>query len=187
MKKQGKRKNEFIFIIGGARSGKSAFAEEIARSRSKVLFVATAEALDDEMAMRITAHKSKRPESWTTLEEPFDLFGTLKHKPEEYDTIVIDCLTLWVSNCMIREGGKAIAFLLSQTNKLLELADKKQATWIVVTNEVGLGLVPESKMSRKYRDLLGTINQLFAERADKVYSMTAGIGVDIRALSGKPY
>jgi adenosyl cobinamide kinase/adenosyl cobinamide phosphate guanylyltransferase len=183
------KKGELILILGGARSGKSAFAERLAAARSKVLFVATAQALDGEMRRRIAAHKGKRPPSWATLEEPLEVAAALERRARGYDTVVLDCLTLWVSNLMLRERSEAKAEreTLVQAQRLAELWAGGTATWIVVTNEVGLGIVPPTKLARCYRDLLGKVNQVFATRADRVYLMVAGLALDVKAAGGKPF
>ncbi len=183
------KKGELILILGGARSGKSAFAEQLAAARSKVLFVATAQALDGEMKRRIVAHRRKRPAAWTTLEEPVDVAAALEKQGGDFDTILLDCLTLWVSNLMLREKSetKAEVEILAQAQRLVALCARGKATWIVVTNEVGLGIVPPTKLGRRYRDLLGKVNQIFAARADKVYLMVAGFALDVKAAGGKPF
>ncbi len=183
------KRGELILILGGARSGKSAFAERLAAARSRVLFVATAQALDGEMKRRIAAHKGKRPPSWATLEEPLELAAALMKRQRGYDTVVLDCLTLWVSNLMLRERSEAKAEreILAQARRLVELCAAGKATWIVVTNEVGLGVVPPTKLGRRYRDLLGKVNQIFAAHADRVYLMVSGLALDVKAAGGKPF
>ena len=182
---------ELILITGGARSGKSAFAERLAMRGKRVLFAATAEALDDDMARRIAAHRSSRPAEWDTLEEPRSLPEAIRRKAAgaavPYDTIIVDCLTIWVSNLLLLHEGNADAEarILDAAKKLLDVHESSDATWIVVTNEVGLGVVPPSSLGRTYRDTMGRVNSLVASRADKVYLMAAGLALDLKALGAK--
>ena len=180
--------SELILITGGARSGKSSFAERLARHGGRVLFVATAEALDDDMRRRIAAHRGSRPPEWDTLEEPRNLSDAIRDKisgdAPEYDTIVVDCLTMWVSNLLLTLEGDpdAEGEIVGAARELLEVYEASGGTWIVVTNEVGLGVVPSSPLGRAYRDALGRVNSLVASRADKVYLMAAGLALDLKAL-----
>jgi adenosylcobinamide kinase/adenosylcobinamide-phosphate guanylyltransferase len=170
-------------IIGGARSGKSARALELASRRQGVLFVATAEALDDDMATRIARHRAERPSHWRTLEAPRELPEIAAQITADSEAIVIDCLTLWVSNLML---GHATAAPLSERDILQRAADwlALRATfgreWIVVTNEVGLGLVPDTKIGREFRDTLGRVNALVAREATVVELLVAGVPVQIK-------
>jgi adenosyl cobinamide kinase/adenosyl cobinamide phosphate guanylyltransferase len=163
-------------ILGGARSGKSTRALTLAKGR--VLFVATAEALDDEMATRIAAHKAERPKEWDTLEEPTAIASALRERANQYDCIVIDCLTLWVGN-LIERGGTPAEWVAP----LLAAYEAGRANWIVISNEVGLGIVPDNALARRYRDALGTVNQLVAEAADRVTFMVAGVALDVKPAS----
>jgi len=165
-------------ILGGARSGKSTYALSLAKGR--VLFVATAEALDDEMAARIAAHKAERPAAWDTLEEPRQIARLLRPKGSAYDTIVIDCLTLWVSNLM--EGGGTPAEWVAP---LVATYRAGTANWVVISNEVGLGLVPDNPLGRRYRDDLGTVNRLMGEAADRVTLMVAGIPLSVKGETSR--
>ena len=182
---------ELILITGGARSGKSSFAERLARQGGRVLFVATAEALDDDMARRIAAHRRSRPLEWDTLEEPRNLAGAVRDKTGDdapgYDTIVVDCLTMWVSNLLLtlEDDADAEGKIVGATHKLLEVCEASGGTWIVVTNEVGLGVIPSSSLGRAYRDALGRVNSLVASRADKVYLMAAGLALELKALGAR--
>ena len=153
-------------IIGGARSGKSAFAEKLASQRERVLFVATAEALDDEMRQRIENHKRNRPAHWHTLETPRDVVGALTDVDMPHDVLLLDCLTLWVSNLLLDMEGHVDAErrIVGAAEELLAAYDASDAEWIVVTNEVGQGVVPPTVLGRAYQDALGRVNQLFAAR-----------------------
>ena len=180
---------ELVFVIGGARSGKSAFAERLAGQGSSVLYVATAEALDSDMERRIEAHRLQRPAEWDTLEEPIDLPGVLPQALEGYESCLLDCLTLWVSNLLLslEDDPDAEGKILAATGKLLEVHEQSDSTWIVVSNEVGLGVVPPSRLGTVYRDVLGRVNQQVAARADRVYFMVSGLALDLKALGALPY
>lgn len=179
---------QLILILGGARSGKSACAESLARQGEKTLFVATAEALDDDMKRRIEKHRARRPAAWDTLEEPLDPVAAIPSALAGHDTLLIDCLTLWVSNLLLQPGDDADAEteVLSRAGALLDLYDRTDARWILVSNEVGLGVAPATELGRNYRDVLGRVNQLFASRADKVYLMVAGLPVDLKSVIARP-
>lgn len=180
---------ELILILGGARSGKSAYAERLARERGGgVLFVATAQAGDEEMARRIADHRAARPAGWRTLEEPVAVAGRLATEGADAGTVLLDCVTLLVSNLLLAhegEGEGAVAGRVeAEIAGLLRRYEEGAATWLVVSNEVGLGLVPPYPLGRLYRDLLGRANQRLAARADRVYLMVAGLPLDVKALGG---
>lgn len=160
-------------ILGGARSGKSTRALALATGR--VLFVATAEALDDEMVARIATHRAERPVHWDTLEEPRDIAGALRARGDQYDTVVIDCLTLWVANVMELGGTPA-----EWVEPVIAAYRAGRANWVVISNEVGLGIVPDNSLARRYRDALGAVNQLVAAAADRVTLLVAGLAVELK-------
>lgn len=166
-----------MLLLGGARSGKSATAQRLAESARRVLFVATAEPLDADMRERIARHRADRPASWTTLEAPRDLASAIEAAQGDYDMVVLDCLTLWVSNLML-----AGADVLSETEALLRAYETGAAAWIVISNEVGLGIVPATEQGRTYRDLLGRVNQTIAARADEAYLLVAGRALALEKL-----
>jgi adenosylcobinamide kinase/adenosylcobinamide-phosphate guanylyltransferase len=165
-------------LTGGARSGKSARALALAGCAPRVLFVATGEALDDEMAARIAAHKTERPAAWDTLEAPRALTTALAPHTDHYDLIIIDCLTLWVSNLLLAHPTPIDP--VAAVPPLLDVYARSRASWIVVTNEVGLGLVPDTPLGRTYRDLLGAVNRQVAAAADVVEFMVAGLPLTIK-------
>ncbi len=169
-------------ILGGVRSGKSSYGQRLAASGERVLFVATAEAGDPEMKARIKAHQEARPPDWHTLEEPIDLVTALTPLLNRYDTVLLDCLTMWVSNLLLRgsETAWARSDILLEARKLLDLYHNGDASWIVVSNEVGLGVVPSTELGRIYSDKLGRVNQLVAAEADDVYFMAAGLPLQIK-------
>ncbi|MDO8531507.1 MAG: bifunctional adenosylcobinamide kinase/adenosylcobinamide-phosphate guanylyltransferase [Dehalococcoidia bacterium] len=181
-------RRELILILGGARSGKSAFAERLARSCGpRVLYVATAQAGDAEMEERIANHQAARPDTWTTVEEPLRLAEAVG-EAKGFDAVLVDCLTLWVSNRMLAAQGEEPQtvedVLLAEVGRVLDTHRRGAATLILVSNEVGLGLVPPNPLGRAYRDLLGRVNQTFAEAANRVYMLVAGVAVDVKALPG---
>ncbi len=178
-----------ILIIGGARSGKSSFAQELAlKSGKAVLFVATAEAGDEEMRRRIEAHRKSRPTAWRTLEVTSHIGVAIRQRPGTAEVVILDCITLLVSNILGQYVGKSDEIDVSLVEKevigeITALADciaHVDASFIIVTNEVGLGLVPANRVGRLYRDLLGKANQLLAKQADEVYLMVAGLPVRIK-------
>lgn len=184
---------ELVLILGGARSGKSTFAERLARERGgTTLYVATAEAGDDEMACRIAAHRADRPAEWRTLEEPLAPAARLAEGGTfaGVATVLLDCLTLLVSNLLLayeREGEEGVARRVdAEIDALLLRFDEAPAGWVIVSNEVGLGLVPPYPLGRIYRDLLGRVNQRVAARADRVYLLVAGLPLDLKALGSAP-
>jgi adenosylcobinamide kinase/adenosylcobinamide-phosphate guanylyltransferase len=173
-------------ILGGARSGKSHFAQELgSKSPQPVLFVATAEAGDEEMRQRIEAHKKARPATWRTLEAATQVGKRIIQEMGEAQTVIIDCITLLVNNVFAQHGEPLDASLIEQAvmaeiGELASLVNQVNARFIIVSNEVGLGIVPADGVSRLYRDLLGKANQLLAQQADEVYLMVAGLPVPIK-------
>jgi adenosylcobinamide kinase/adenosylcobinamide-phosphate guanylyltransferase len=178
-----------ILILGGARSGKSRLAVELAQKRSgDVLFVATAEARDGEMRRRIEAHRQVRPSSWKTLEVATNLGPQIIRCGGGAKTIIIDCITLLLNNVFEQFKEKADASPLEKAvdieiKGLLDCIERSGALFILVSNEVGLGIIPADSVSRLYRDLLGRANQALAARADEVYLLVAGIPVAIKRSS----
>jgi adenosylcobinamide kinase / adenosylcobinamide-phosphate guanylyltransferase len=159
-------------ITGGARSGKSSAAVELARRwGDRVTLIATAEPLDDEMARRIERHRRDRPSSWQVIEEPLHLGHAVDLAPRE-DCLVIDCLTLWTSNAMA--AGIADEQIVGRARRCAELAAARSSPVIVVTNEVGSGIVPSNDMARSYRDVLGLVNTAWSRAADAAYLAVAG-------------
>ncbi len=173
-------KGDITFILGGVRSGKSATAERLARSGDRVLFVATAEALDEEMDRRIRIHRQNRPTAWDTLEEPRALVPVLQPRLAHYDVFLIDCITMWVSNLLLATDGHPDAErrVVVETRRLLDLMRDSQVAWIVVSNEVGMGIVPASPLGRVFRDALGRVNQMIAARSSRVLLMVAGLSFE---------
>ena len=177
--------SRLMFILGGARSGKSQYALQLAAESGKsVLFVATAEAGDEEMRDRITAHRLSRPQAWETLEAPL-LVGKAILESNPSGLVLVDCLTLLASNVLglfsePYERQEYEAALDEEIEGLLEAYRRTEAEWLVISNEVGLGVVPATPAGRLYRDALGKANQRVAQEADEVVLMAAGIAMKIK-------
>jgi adenosylcobinamide kinase/adenosylcobinamide-phosphate guanylyltransferase len=173
---------QFTFILGGARSGKSTHALRLATAyQQDVLFLATAEPFDGEMAEKIGRHRAERPVTWRTLEEPRAVARALA-AAQPAPVVMLDCVTLWVSNLLLAEGATWES-AVAELDALLAWYRAAQSHLIVVSNEVGLGLVPPDAVSRVYREWLGWFNQRFAAQADRVYLMVAGLAIDVKALA----
>ena len=180
---------QIILVTGGARSGKSRFAEEYAAKYGKqVGYIATAEIYDAEMEFRVKLHRQRRPASWQTYEAPFDAHEALEKAGKVCDMVLFDCLTLYVSNLLcslpsIDDSDYNYALAKEKMDRLLTQAKKNPGTTIFVSNEVGGGIVPENHLSREYRDIAGIVNQWAAKAADKVYLVVCGLPVDVKKLA----
>ena len=184
---------KIVLVTGGARSGKSAFAEKLAAKFGvSVGYIATAQIYDEEMRYRVKLHRERRPENWQTYEAPYWADKAIVEAADSHKVLLFDCLTLYLSNllCLMSEeelnDDKVYAMLTEQMEKLLAAAQTavtQGATIIFVTNEVGAGIVPENKLARLYRDLSGLANQKIAAAADEVYAVMAGIPVNIKKLN----
>ena len=164
------------FLVGGARSGKSRFAVELGRQHEsgggRVRFVATAPHLDDgDWIERIERHRAERP-AWPTIEEPVELAAVLRSAAGADELVIVDCLTLWVSNLSLRGDGDAE--LLAATDELIEAASDRPGPTVVVSNEVGLGIHPDSALGRRFRDLLGSVNQRVAASSSTALFFVGG-------------
>ena len=168
-----------FFIVGGARSGKSRFAVERLSPDARIVVVATAEARDENMAKRIARHRADRPTRWSTVEEPFDLVTRLRGLDGAYDGIIVDCLTLWVSNLLLR--GDRDDAILEQAHALAGLIRGLRSSVTLVSNEVGEGVHPETATGLRFRDLLGHVNQRIAAACETVVLMVAGIPLTVKA------
>jgi adenosylcobinamide kinase/adenosylcobinamide-phosphate guanylyltransferase len=182
------------FILGGARSGKSQFAMQLAQQKNQeVCYIATAEALDPEMEKRIAKHRINRPAHWKTIELNQNVAKQLQNNKTDADIILLDCITLLVSNILLKNCGDqenpdeaaVMDAIENEMTGLLSLISKSRANWIVVSNEVGLGLVPPYPLGRLYRDILGKVNQQFAQAAQESFFMIAGIPVPLHQLGHK--
>lgn len=170
--------DKITLILGGTRSGKSSYALTLAKKHKKVVFIATCQALDKEMQERINLHKETRPKHWETFEEPKELVKLLAKIDSRFDCILIDCLTLLVSNLML--SGNNQKQTLKKIEELLFTLNRKKAKVILVSNEVGLGLVPANRLGRDFRDIAGKVNQLAAQQAGQVFFMAAGLPLKIK-------
>jgi adenosyl cobinamide kinase/adenosyl cobinamide phosphate guanylyltransferase len=173
-----------VVVLGGARSGKSAFALEVVSRLSRPMtFLATAEARDEEMAARIAAHRAERRVDATTIEEPLALDEAIG-AVEEGEGLVVDCLTLWVSNVMA--VGNSDEEVLTRARAAAATASSRGGLTVVVSNEVGSGIVPTDALSRRYRDLLGRVNTVFVSRAEEAYLLVAGRALPLVELGSLP-
>jgi adenosyl cobinamide kinase/adenosyl cobinamide phosphate guanylyltransferase len=175
-----------ILLLGGARGGKSSYALRLAQdseraSGDEVCFIATGQGLDEDMTARIAHHVSERPNHWRTIEEPCQIDEALK-QASDAGIVVVDCLTLFVSNWLMRheDGHECEQFVRRISRDFLAVARTRQQTIICVSNEVGLGIVPDTSLGRVFRDLLGRVNQEFAAAADEVYLMVAGLPLQLK-------
>jgi len=179
---------EIILILGGARSGKSSYAEKlVAELGENILYIATAEAGDSEMRERIEAHRLARPAEWRTLESPTQVGAALQNLDFVPDALLLDCLTLLVTNIVLAMETQPEAEMNEAVQRELEAIASAQkalnAPLVIVSNEVGLGLVPPYPLGRVYRDVLGRANQMLAGRADKVLFMVAGLPMTVKDLN----
>ena len=171
--------NKKILVTGGCRSGKSRYALTLARNISgEKLYVATAEALDSEMKERIAKHQQERGEEWETHEEPMALSQVFKQLENRSGVLVLDCLTLWISNMLIKDHAQES--ILKAVVSLMDQSKRMQCQLVFVTNEVGAGIVPENKLARDFRDIVGAANQIIAQQCDDVVHMVSGIPVTIK-------
>jgi adenosylcobinamide kinase/adenosylcobinamide-phosphate guanylyltransferase len=161
---------QLTLVLGGARSGKSAYAEGLVAALPQPLYLATAEAGDGEMSARIRTHQDRRGPAWTTVEEPLELLAALDAHARPGRAILVDCLTLWVSNLMLAEADLARAF-----DRLVDALPSLPGSVVFVANEVGLGIVPDNALARAFRDHAGSLNQRIAARCQRVIFVAAGL------------
>jgi len=168
---------KLIFVTGGARSGKSVFAQKLAnRLNKKVTYIATAQARDKEMELRIKIHRKNRPAHWKTVEMEKNITEVLSRVAEKSEVILLDCLTLLISNLLL-SGEKKI---LKEIRRLVDEVKRAKATVLIVSNEVGMGIVPNNNLARRFRDIAGRANQIVAQAADEVYLVVSGIPVKVK-------
>ncbi len=171
---------KLALVLGGARSGKSRYGLSLAESfPAPRLFLATGEPADEEMVARIAAHQAERGPGWETREVPLALPEAVRQGQGRYGAILVDCLTMWLANLMLREGFEA-GDLPKASRSLLAVRDRLSTPTIFISNEVGLGIVPESPLARKYRDNLGWLHQQLAQAADLVVLVVAGLPLRIK-------
>ncbi|ABO50431.1 adenosylcobinamide kinase [Desulforamulus reducens MI-1] len=182
------KENKLILVLGGTRSGKSQYAEKIAKIQGqRVLYLATATVNDNEMKRRVRLHQERRPDAWDTREEPIKVTQVINELGDSYDVILLDCLTLWITNLLLENQNINEAHLAEKEKQILQEASelalvcsKTNATVIVVSNEVGLSIVPEYPLGRVFRDISGLANQIFAQRASEVYFVAAGLPLSLK-------
>lgn len=166
-----------VLVLGGSRSGKSAFAEACVQEHDRVAYIATAPVTDHEMAERIRHHRERRPAHWHTIEEQLRVAEAIEQHSAEHDCLLVDCLTVWISNFLC--DGECSDWtdedVLDHVREFCLAASAAPANVLVVSNEVGCGIVPDNALSRRYRDLVGWANQIVAAAADEVHLLTAGI------------
>ncbi len=205
--------SRLILVTGGARSGKSGFAERLAADRGSgfVTYLATSETLDQEMTARVAAHRAARPAPWITVECPLDVPAAVREHASRTDVFLLDCVTFWTTNLLFSDGAfggsrppdegfnyddsllpaeeerAAAERVSSAVDDLIAAVAGTASTLIAVTNEVGLGVVPEYPLARLYRDQLGWANQRLARASDEVYLLVAGLALDLRQLALPPF
>jgi adenosylcobinamide kinase/adenosylcobinamide-phosphate guanylyltransferase len=170
---------KLIFLTGGARSGKSAFAVQRARACGKrIAYIATGTAGDDEMACRISKHRQSRPKSWETIEEPLDVSSAIKRTNGKADVVIVDCLTLLVTNLLMK--SKDESSILTTIQEIVGSIRESNLTVLVVSNETGAGIVPDNRLARDFRDIAGRANQLMAGASDEAYLLVAGLPLKLK-------
>lgn len=180
---------KIVLVTGGARSGKSTFAEQVAaRGGRRVAYIATAQIYDEEMKERVSIHQSRRPANWLTFEAPYNADEAMAKAALSADIVLFDCLTLYTSNLLLapkapsdrEERRQAV---LGSIEKLLASAKQGNCDVIFVSNEVGLGIVPDNALAREYRDVAGLVNQMVAANADEVYLVVSGLAVELKKIA----
>ncbi|MCK4994303.1 MAG: bifunctional adenosylcobinamide kinase/adenosylcobinamide-phosphate guanylyltransferase [Candidatus Omnitrophica bacterium] len=167
-----------VFITGSVRSGKSKLAVEFGeKSSKKIVFLASCAPLDEEMKKRVAKHKQSRPRDWKTIEEPIDAADVITEAKAD-ELVIFDCLTLWISNIMLKFDKEKL--INEKIQELFLILSKTKAEVIVVSNEVGWGIVPENKLARQFRDIVGITHQKLAGISDEVYLVTAGIAQKLK-------
>jgi len=172
------KKTTITLVTGGSRSGKTACALELALKHENRVYLATAQAFDDEMTDRIRRHREERADRFQTLEEPLDLAEALDRLPEETDVVLIDCLTVWLGNLMHKNGPKPDPY--DEVKAFLKAIEKPPCHLVIVTNELGSGIIPHDAMTRTYRDHAGWLNQDVAKRADRVLLVACGLPLTLK-------
>lgn len=182
---------KIVLVTGGARSGKSSFAEKYAAKYGKrIAYVATSQVFDKEMEFRVRLHRQRRPADWDTYEAPFAAHEAVREAAAGHDMILFDCLTVYISNLLcsledIEDSGRNYELVKAACEDIVKAVQAGDATLVVVTNEVGDGIVPMNHLAREFRDLSGLANQLLAGQAEEVYLVTDGIPIDIKQLEYK--
>lgn len=169
-----------VYISGGTRSGKSGFAQRLAEDcTGDLLYVATAEVRDGEMGQRVDLHRAARGPRWSTLEEPLNLCGRLPEAARGRAGLLLDCVTLWVTNLYFA-GGEDAAQVLAEVERFIDMLPRIEAPLFLVSNELGMGIVPENRVARHFRDLAGEVNQRLAAAADEAYVVISGLPLRLK-------
>jgi len=177
----GEHTGRLILVLGGARSGKSRYAQQLAEHYwPHPVFLATAEVTDEEMAARIAQHRAARGAQWQCVEEPLDLAGALAQAAGLGDGVLLDCLTVWLGNVLVKEGAAGVA---ARQQALLAAVRQRRSNMVFVSNEVGLGIVPEHALGREFRDFAGWLNQALAAEADAVVFIAAGLPLSLKGVA----
>lgn len=180
---------KIILVTGGARSGKSAFAEQYAAKGGRtVAYIATAQIFDEEMRQRVTLHRRRRPDNWPTFEAPYKAEVAMSQALQSAEAVLFDCLTLYTTNLLLApdapvDSEARCQAVLAAIDRLLASARHDSIDVIFVTNEVGLGIVPDNALAREYRDAAGLVNQKVAACADEVYLVVCGLAVELKKLA----
>lgn len=180
---------KIILVTGGARSGKSVFAEQYAIAQEKKLaYIATAQIYDQEMEHRVALHRQRRKDNWRTFEAPYDADQAIEEAGKQAQVILFDCLTLYTSNLLLNpttpsEPEEKYQYIMKEIDKLLTSAKNSEAVVLFVTNEVGMGIVPDNALARQYRDIAGMVNQKVAACANEVYLVISGLAVEIKKMA----
>ncbi|MCF6150377.1 MAG: bifunctional adenosylcobinamide kinase/adenosylcobinamide-phosphate guanylyltransferase [Candidatus Kuenenia sp.] len=171
---------KITLVLGGARSGKSSFAENMAKHYRTVVYAATAEIKDDEMRERIRIHRERRPSHWQTVESPYDLEKVVFEQDKKAALVFIDCITLYITNLLLRLENQDSSQIIDKIHKLCRICEEITPDVIIVSNEVGLGIVPENALARHFLDIAGSVNQILAQHATEVYFVVSGIAQKIK-------
>jgi len=170
-----------IFITGGCRSGKSRYALDYVNQHFlKKLYLASCEALDEEMAQRIEHHKKMRGPEWHTIEEPVEIVDKIRQYGDKVEVILLDCITLWLSNILMKWDSDSR--IMDEVDRFVDVIKQSPTSFIIVSNEVGMGIVPAEPLGRRFRDLSGMVNQKIAEVADTVIYMVSGIPMFLKGV-----
>ena len=178
--------SKLILVLGGAKSGKSFYAEKLVKDSLNVVYIATAEVRDDEMSRRVKNHQKRRPVEWQTIEAPFELKEALSGCDKTTEYVIVDCVTIFITNQLLKYEGvdddasDSLNMVVEQIKVICDSAKKIDATVIMVSNEVGFGIVPENRLARVFRDLAGKVNQVVASMSDEVFFVIAGIAQKIK-------
>ncbi|CCO09378.1 bifunctional adenosylcobinamide kinase/adenosylcobinamide-phosphate guanylyltransferase [Desulforamulus hydrothermalis] len=187
------QQGKLFLVLGGSRSGKSRFAENLAQQLGeKVLYLATATVYDEEMARRVQLHRTGRPAVWDTVEEPLQVIEVIQKQAKRYHVILLDCLTLWLTNLLLNDNSpfhgrtapEQEKYILNKVTQLAAVCRNCGSSVLVVSNEVGLGIVPDTPLGRTFRDIAGSANQVIAHLADEVYFVAAGLPIALKSLAG---